>query len=272
MTLPELLLVPLYIGGKLPLGTLWIVSDVKGHFDSGHVRILMELAAFAGMAIHMQRTEELLRASLERQEMLTKEMSHRVKNLFMIVTGMIHVSARSAATPKEMSQSLMGRVQALADANALVRRTFSDVETAAKAVDLKDLIEKVLAPHHSITDESRPSPFHVEGPPIQLGERATSAFALVCHELATNAAKYGALHESRGTLHILWEEQEPGLLNIIWRERGGPITKIPPTKNGFGSVLAKQTVINQFHGSLAYDWQPQGLSVTISVPVKNLLT
>jgi two-component sensor histidine kinase len=107
--------------------------------------VLEELAAFAGMAIHMLRTEERLHASLARQEMLTKEMSHRVKNLFMVVTGMIHVSERSAATPKDMGRVLTGRLQALAEANALVHHTYGDIGTAHQVADLKELVEKILA-------------------------------------------------------------------------------------------------------------------------------
>ena len=204
MTLPELLLVPIYIGGKLPLGTLWIVSDIKGHFDGGHARILEELAAFAGMALHMLRAKEQLEASLARQEMLTKEMSHRVKNLFMIVTGMVHVSVRAAATPEEVGSILTGRLQALAAANALVRRTFGAIGTAEQGSDLKELVETILAPHQGVVTVARPNLFRIDGPPVQLGERATNALALVCHELATNAVKYGALKNDGGTVHVLW--------------------------------------------------------------------
>jgi two-component sensor histidine kinase len=269
MSLPELLLVPLYVGGKLPLGTLWIVSEVKGHFDSGHARVLEELAAFAGMAIHMLRTEERLHASLARQEMLTQEMSHRVKNLFMVVTGMIHVSERSAATPKDMGRILTGRLQALAEANALVHRTYGDIGTAHQVADLKELVEKILAPHQGAI--ARPSPFRIEGPPVELGERATNALALVCHELATNAAKYGALSGDSGTVHISWEQDGRGFLTMAWQERGGPAIEVRPATTGFGSILAKQTVVNQLYGEVFYDWQPQGLSVTISIPTNNLL-
>ena len=133
IAVPEVLLVPLYVGGATPLGTLWIVSANEGHFDSGHARIMTELAAFAGMALRMAQTEERLQLAsvkqaqlMTEQETLTKEMGHRVKNLFAIVGGMVRVSARAAATPNEMADILSGRLLALAAAHAVVRRTFDE--------------------------------------------------------------------------------------------------------------------------------------------------
>ena len=106
IALPECLLVPLYVGSGEPLGTLWIVSPTEGHFDSGHARIMTELAAFAGMALRMVRTEDRIEEAFAKQQQLmveqvtlTGEMSHRVQNLFAIFGGMVRVSARSAATP-----------------------------------------------------------------------------------------------------------------------------------------------------------------------------
>lgn len=133
IALPECLLVPLYIGDGDPLGTLWIVAPTEGHFDSGHSRIMTELAAFAGMALRMVRTEEQLQQAFAKQEQLTveqetltDEMGHRVQNLFAIFGGLIRVCARAAATPEDMSEMLSGRLLALAAAHAVVRRTIDD--------------------------------------------------------------------------------------------------------------------------------------------------
>ncbi|MBA3448831.1 MAG: GAF domain-containing protein [Pseudaminobacter sp.] len=89
IVLPEVLLVPLYIGGDAPLGTLWIVSDDEGHFHSGHARIASELATFVGIALHIQQTDQRLRKALDEQETLARETSHRVKNIFALTDSMI---------------------------------------------------------------------------------------------------------------------------------------------------------------------------------------
>lgn len=123
----EVLLVPLYAGQPDPAGTLWVIShDEAIHFDSGDVRVTSELAAFAGIALKMIRDASVLRASEERlnlalhqEEMLTREMSHRVKNLFAIAIGMVSISAKSAATPQDMAKTLLGRLNALARAHDL---------------------------------------------------------------------------------------------------------------------------------------------------------
>ncbi len=168
IALPECLLVPLYIGGAMPLGTLWIVSPSEGHFDSGHARIMTELASFAGIALRMVSTEEQLRRAFEiqeqltvEQETLTKEMGHRVKNLFAVVGGMIRVSARAATTPQEMSEILSGRLLALAAAHAIVRRTFDDKGIVSQGAELGEIIQRATAPPTVLRlscTNSRPTP------------------------------------------------------------------------------------------------------------------
>jgi len=275
IALPECLLVPLYIGGKMPLGTLWIVSPSEGHFDSGHARIMTELAAFAGMALRMVRTEERLQQAFDRQEQLTveqetltKEMGHRVKNLFSIVGGMIRVSARAATTPTEMEESLAGRLAALAAAHAVVRRTFDDKGSAGQASQLKVIIRTILRPHAGPWVFGQ-DPIKIEGPDVLLGDRATNGLALVLHELVTNAAKYGALKGNAGSLQLCWQLEESRLV-LTWQERGGPTINGEPDKQGFGSVLSKNTVVGQLGGTLRHDWHAAGLVVTITIPSEKL--
>jgi two-component sensor histidine kinase len=275
IALPECLLVPLYIGGGEPLGTLWIVSPGKGHFDSGHSRIMTELAAFAGMALRMVRSEERLQLAFEKQAQLTveqetlaQEMGHRVKNLFAIVGGMIRISARAATTPQEMSEILSGSLLALASAHAVVRRTFDDKGVVKPVAELGEIVPTILRPHAEAS-ASAPTRLMIEGPQIRLGDRATNGMALVLHELATNAAKYGALKVDTGSVQVRWRREADSLV-LTWQERGGPAIGGEPAKQGFGSVLSKKTVVGQLGGTLGYDWRPTGLLVTISVPLENL--
>jgi two-component sensor histidine kinase len=268
ITVPEVLLVPLYLGGTAPLGTLWIVSGEAEHFDSGHARAMTELASFVGIALRMLRSEQRLQAALEEQEMLAKEMSHRVKNLFAMIGGMIHISARTSATKDEMAKMLSGRITALSNAHALVRRSFAVAGPHQKAPDLAALVQAIIQPHENLA-ETETSRFTIDGPPIQCGEHATNGLALVFHELATNAAKYGALTADDGRVDIGWRHDEDKLI-LRWVECGGPGIESPPTTIGFGSALAHATVVRQFGGTLGYEWRRAGLDVTITLPIDRL--
>jgi two-component sensor histidine kinase len=265
LSLPEVMLVPLYVGRSEPLGTLWIVGNAVGHFHGGHSKAMQELASFIGVALKMIRAEQDLQASLQQQELLTKEMSHRLKNVFAIIDGMIRISARSTRSKEEMADMLSGRVHALAAAHSLVRRTFSDVQPAAS--DLADLLRVIVEPHEAANGERKR--FSIAGPSVLCGEQAVNGLALVFHELATNAAKYGVLGSESGEVHITWRLQDRDLV-IEWFEQGGSGVDNSPASKGFGSTLVDSTVLRQFSGTLAYDWRSDGLTVNISIPIARL--
>jgi two-component sensor histidine kinase len=264
---PEVLLVPLCLGGKKPLGTLWIVSGQEGHFDRGHARVATELASFVGIALRMLQSEQRLQRSLVEQETLAQEMSHRVKNLFAMTDSMIRWSAKGAGTKVEMARLLSGRLRALADAHSLVQRTFSEAGQVQHVSDLGTLVWTIIRPHENFVGKQ--SRFSIEGPDIPCGERTTNGVALVLHELATNAAKYGALKVDGGGVTISWRQADERLI-LSWFEHGGPLIAAPPTVRGFGSVLAQKMVVDQFGGALEHDWKPVGLAVTITLPIDSL--
>lgn len=254
IVVPEVLLVPLVVKGGAQLGTLWIVANDDHHFDAGHARVMTELSGFAGVALRMIQTEEKLTAALLLQETLTKEMSHRVKNLFAITDSMVRMTSRSSNTKEEMTERLSGRLSALAHANALVRRSFSETNTGG--VNFAELIEKVLLPYNH-------APSRFNGSNVALGEHSANDLALVFHELATNAAKYGSLSSSTGIISVDWNADETNL-SVHWREIGGPAISVP-AKKGFGSTLVETTVRGR-GGTIEYDWQPNGLSVRLNIP------
>ncbi len=266
LSLPEVLLVPLYIGRTEPLGTLWVVADRIGHFHCGHGATLQELADFIGVALKMARSEQELQQALEQQELLTREMSHRLKNLFAIVDGIFRISARSTDNKDDLVALLSGRLHALAAAHSLVKPSFSDVQGAAS--NLADLISIVIEPHKPAAIPGK-SEFSLEGPTILCGEQSVNGLALVFHELATNAAKYGALCGDNGRVDIVWQINGDDL-SITWSEDGGKKISSPPASKGFGSTLVEATVIRQFGGTLSYEWRPTGLSVNIVLPLSRL--
>lgn len=259
-------LVPLYAGRTEPLGTLWIVADRIGHFHCGHGATMQELAGFIGIALKMVRSEQELQQALEQQELLTREMSHRLKNLFTIVDGMIRISARSTDNKDDLVALLSGRLHALAAAHSLVRPSYSDVQGAAS--NLAELLSIVTEPHEPPATGGRRR-LSLRGPSVLCGEQSVNGLALVFHELATNAAKYGALCSENGRVDVLWQIDGDDL-SITWSEDRGTQISIPPASKGFGSTLVEATVTQQFGGTLSYDWRPVGLSVNIVMPLSIL--
>ena len=256
ISVPEVLLVPLVVKGRDALGTLWIIASETHHFDSEHARLMSELASFVGVALRMVQTEEHLTAALEKQETLTKEMSHRVKNLFAITDSVIRMTSRTSSSKEEMTERLSGRIHALAHANALVRRSFG--EAGAACIRGGDREGSLPYDH---------AHFKASGPAVALGEQTTNNLALVFHELATNAAKYGSLSRSTGSVTVQWEIDAVNL-SVYWSEVGGPPATVP-AKKGFGSALVETTILRS-GGTIVSDWQPEGLSVRISVPLNGL--
>jgi two-component sensor histidine kinase len=265
IVVPEVLLVPLYLDGAEAMGTLWIVSDTEGHFDSGHAQVATELAAFVGIALRMRGSEERMNKALEQQEILTREMSHRIKNLFAIAEGMVRLTARSAESKDDMAQMLIGRFHALASAHGLVRRSLSSGEDS-RITDLCTLLQTVVEPHER-TKRGMASRFSISGPAISCGAHAINGIALVFHELATNAAKYGALNVDDGQIMVAWDKVADDIV-FRWVEKGGPQIASTPQISGFGSKLLQDTVLRQFGGQIDHNWHPAGLAVTISLPVK----
>jgi HWE histidine kinase len=104
---PEVLLVPLFERTEVPLGTLWVVGDEGKHFDAGHARVMAELSAFTGLAMRMIADAKALKDAVEQQETLTCEVSHRVKNLLAITSGLVSMTGQTAATPKEITASVL---------------------------------------------------------------------------------------------------------------------------------------------------------------------
>ncbi|MCE6076819.1 sensor histidine kinase [Agrobacterium vitis] len=262
IALPEVLLVPLLIGGKEAIGTLWIASGVDEHFTSEHARVASELATFVGIAMHVKRGEERIRQALEAQETLTREMNHRVKNLFALTEGMLRQTLRASGSKEEMAEALSGRLRALSSAYSLVLR---DNLAEEGDLDLRTLTEAILSPHVYWASGQ----VSIVGDRLICTERAATSIALVLNELATNAVKYGALGSDGGAVSITWRILD-GKLELDWVESNGPLVT-EPVRAGFGNKLVETTIVRQYRGSLQYKWLPSGLSVAISIPKSAIL-
>jgi PAS domain S-box-containing protein len=204
------------------------------------------------------------------QGLLVRELNHRIKNLFAITGGMIALSARSATTPKEYANNIQGRLNALAVAHDLILPNFSgEAGTLAEPTGLEMLLRRILSPYVEVPSDSSGARLFLDGPSVPLGAHAVTTFALILHELATNAAKYGALSVGEGNLRITWECVD-NVLILKWKESGGPPISGPPRSEGFGTVISNHSVREQFGGTLSHKWGLKGLSVELNVPMERL--
>lgn len=195
----------------------------------------------------------------EANELLAGEMSHRVKNLLTVATGLTQLTSRSASSVQEMARDLTQRLMALDRAHNLVRPL---PNKEGKAALLGDLLAILLAPYDDTGAFS--GRIRVAVPRMGVGEKAATTLAMVFHELATNAVKYGSLSADTGMLDVASRSDGDDLL-IVWAESGGPEVKGPPTREGFGTNYVSQTISRQFRGTVEQDWSPAGLVATLRV-------
>jgi two-component sensor histidine kinase len=193
----------------------------------------------------------------EGHELLAGEMSHRVKNLLAVATGLTHITSRSAASMGEMATELIGRLTALGRAHDLVRPLPGH---EGKAALLGDLFSVLLAPYDDTGAFA--GRIRVAVPRMGVGEVSARTLALVVHELATNSLKHGALSTAAGTLDVSSAGEERDVV-VVWAETGGPPIEGPPQMTGFGSRLVRRSITEQLAGAIDYDWQPTGLVVTL---------
>lgn len=193
----------------------------------------------------------------EGHELLAGEMSHRVKNLLAIASGLTAITSRTAASTEDMARELAQRLAALGRAHDLVRPLPNG---QGRATLLGDLLSVLLAPYDDLGAFSGRIRVAVER--MGVGEKVATALALIVHELATNSVKYGALGSPTGTLDIS-SSSGPGQVCLTWLERGGPEVKAPDALAGFGSELVRRSVHAQLGGSIDYNWSEGGVIVTI---------
>ena len=199
----------------------------------------------------------------EGHELLAGEMSHRVKNLLAIASGLTQIASRSSNTAVEMAKDLTNRLTSLGRAHDLVRPLPGHQGTAAL---LGDLLSILLSPYEDMGAFS--GRIRVAVPRMGVGEGAATTIALIIHELATNSVKYGALSSEEGTLDVSGSLEDEDI-KIVWMERGGP--SVEPSKvTGYGSRLVARSVTGQLNGVIDYAWEPEGLIVTLTLKVAKL--
>ncbi len=201
-----------------------------------------------------QQERERARA---RQDLLISELNHRVRNILALIQGVISQSRGSADNIADFTKVVGGRIHALAMAHDQITAdnwgpaSLRKLVTAEAAAYLASKADRVL----------------LTGPEVMLEPKAFTTVALVIHELVTNSAKYGALSDSHGRVHIETEFNGQGELILRWVEEGGPPVKVP-TSRGFGTTLIERSIAHDLRGQSKVDYDPKGLRATFVIPAE----
>jgi len=192
------------------------------------------------------------------RDLLARELSHRIKNIFAVVSSLITLSARRDPTLRYFAQEMTDKISALGRAHEFVAPTGMVQENS-----LHGLLKQIFAPY---VDGDTPR-IEVSGVDLAIQPRSATPLALVFHELATNSTKYGVLSRDEGVVDVAISHGEDEMLRIVWREPGVP--QYDQDTEGFGSRLLRMSVEGQLQGSIERTWDDDGMSVTLelSLPV-----
>ncbi|MDB5422918.1 MAG: diguanylate cyclase [Phenylobacterium sp.] len=212
-----------------------------------------------GIAVSLRDITERKQAE-RRQRLLVNELNHRVKNALATVQAIAAQSLRGADLPQAAFDRFMARLMALARANDIL------VAEDWLGAELDAIATQVASPYVAEGEVGR---FRVGGPEAHLAPKAATAVALALHELATNAAKYGALSTTEGQVSLTWALDGEGAarrLHMSWRESGGPPVT-PPQKAGFGTRLIEKGLKAELQADVRLDYAESGLVMTLDAPL-----
>lgn len=245
----------------LARGERFFEAEYQYRRPSGEVRWLLIRAEFllaangqprSAIGVLMDVTGR--KQAEERLKLLAREVDHRANNLLAVVQGTVTLSkAEDVAALKEV---IVGRVNALARAHQLL------AEARWEGADLRRLVEEELLAF-SLGEATRVS---IEGEEIALPPAAAQSIAMALHELATNAAKYGALSSTLGRVRVAWTLSEDGRLLIRWSETGGPPV-LKPSRRGLGTSMLARALEGPLKGETRLDWRPEGLVCELELPL-----
>ncbi|MDB5595600.1 MAG: domain S-box protein [Hyphomicrobiales bacterium] len=231
----------------------WIAARGRSIFEHGR--------AIRMIGIGRDVTERKQREA--HVHMLMREIAHRSKNLLAVIQAMARQTATAGGTAKEFETRFTGRLEALAGSQDLL--VMQDWHGAS----LHDLVRSQLV-HYADLIGNR---ITVEGPDVMLKPEAAQNIGLALHELSTNAAKYGALSNENGAVHLTWthdEHAEEPVLRMSWQETGGPAVS-PPSREGFGHKVLKRIAAHALEGKVTLDFAPGGLIWGLEIPTSYIV-
>jgi PAS domain S-box-containing protein len=221
---------------------VWIVVRGRAEYDA-------EGQPIRAMGVSADITQR--KRAEERQRVMIAELNHRVKNTLASVQSIALQTSMSVQSTKDFVLSFDGRVRALVLAHDLL------TANSWQGASLADVVERTLAPYAVIGDSRR---IEVSGPTILVASEAAVTLHMAFHELATNAAKYGALSTPAGRVSVAWTVDrtvEPAVIEIIWTEKDGPPVT-PPTRRGFGTNLLQTGLARELGGDVKLSYEPGG--------------
>ncbi len=224
----------------------WLLATAAAGRDAR-----LRIARISGVIIDITDRKE----AEERQSLLAREVDHRAKNALAVVHAIVCLSRCDSVD--QYVAAVEGRIQALARAHSLLS------ETRWQGANMAQIIEEELAPYRSPEFER----VRISGQRVSLEPATAQAVALAVHELATNAAKYGALSSASGHVDVGWS-MESGFVRLQWTESGGPRV-LRPHGGGFGIRVITSSVEGQPGGKVDFEWRGEGLACAIRIPHKH---
>ncbi|SFE91007.1 HWE histidine kinase domain-containing protein [Methylobacterium sp. yr596] len=212
--------------------------------------------------VSAQRDVTERHAAEERQNLLVRELHHRVKNTLATVQAVFNASLRSSMGHAEFRQAFTGRIASLATTHALI------TEDRTQAFSFEGLVRAELKPY----DEPGRERVSLAGPQVVLASELAVSVGMALHELATNAVRHGALRDPDGRLEVTWsveEGPEGQVLRWTWNEHDGPPVALP-TREGFGSRLLNRVLTLQVGARVDIARDPDGLRVTVTIPLPKI--
>jgi len=244
------LFVPWLHGGRL-VAAFYVLSAEPRRWSEDAVLTLQEAIEVAWDTVEILRNEQ-------RQNLLMREIDHRAKNSLAVVQAVVRLS--QADDMVSFREVVEGRIAALARTHDLLS------ESRWKGLELRNLVEEELRPFAGTNDNG--SRLEIAGPTLRLSPELTQTIALALHELATNAAKYGALNGEGGKLAVSWESDDAGRLALDWQETTATPISAPAERRGFGSELLTKSIRSQLGGEITFDWARDGLKCRLHLPLQ----
>lgn len=264
----SLMAVPILLRNGGTHGVLVFGHDRSGIFNARSERLLAGLTSQASIALENSRLYRDAQTEIEerkqaqtQQSLLIRELHHRVKNTLATVQAVVGATARSALNIDDFYQAFVGRIISLANTHSLL------TEAVWQTASLREILGKELRPYNDVRGQR----ITLTGPAVELPSDAAVPIGMAIHELTTNAAKYGALSQSRGKVSVSWETEpaeEGTRLKLVWEESGGPAVSAP-TRQGFGSRLLHRVLATQLNAQVDMDFRPEGLKVALDTVLKN---
>ena len=238
-----------------------LVRGTSEPFAPSDVRTAESLrATLLEVVLHLsEEANEDRKRAAEQQQLLIAELNHRVRNILALIRALMAQTKREGGTIDEVVDTLESRVKALANAH--------DLLTADNWVpaSFREILKIEFAAYLSKGSDR----VRLSGPEVSIKPQAVPIVALVLHEMATNAAKYGALSDS-GSVNIDWSVDGDGHLHFTWKEMGGPMVE-PPSRKGFGTTVITSSIPHELGGEAEVNYKPSGLQAQFCIPERHVV-